>query len=265
MIFKKNNAGKNANNHPIKRKYGEKANFVIILLLCIACLILFFCEKNGPSKSKETSRNISSPQRKEFPAPQIVIQRILLQPSQPTRRDTVTAGIVLSESVKASGKQFRYIYDWKINNQSVAYTSENVLQLSDFNIDDYITVTITPYDEGVVTQTRTSQSIRIRAVPPSLDLRLTDDKFISGKPFECQLISKHPDSETVTFSLEEPKIEGMTINAKTGQITWSIPTDQKKTLQFGASVIDPRENKTTKIFTLGINPDSTASTSASTD
>jgi hypothetical protein len=130
------------------------------------------------------------------------------------------------------------------------------LQLSEFEIDDLVTVTIVPYDEGVAAPARTSHPVRIRAVPPSLDLRLTQDKFIAEKQFECRLISKHPDSETVTFALEEPKVEGMTINAKTGLITWSVPAVPPKTLEFGASVIDPARNKTTKVFALDLNPDS---------
>jgi hypothetical protein len=104
---------------------------------------------------------------------------------------------------------------------------------------------------------RTSPPLKVTAVPPSLDLRLAQDKFTPGKPFECQLISKHPDSETVTFALEDPRIEGMTINAKTGLITWAIPADRKKTWQFGASVIDPSGRKTTKTFTLDTTVDST--------
>ena len=259
MIFKANNTDKTTSNRATKRKYGGKTNFVLVLILCIVCLI-FFCGKDESSKSKENSQRIPPPQKKESHEPEIVIQRILLQPSQPTRRDTITAEIFLSESAKASGKSFQYIYAWKVNNQPVPYVSGNTLQLSDFNIDDSVTVTVTPYDEGVAAPAQVSQPLKIHAVPPSLDLQFTQDKFTAGESFECQLISKHPESETVTFSLEEPKIEGMTINAKTGRITWSIPTAQKKTLQFGASVIDPEGRKTTKTFTVDINHDASAST-----
>ena len=256
MILKNNDADKTTIGHTTKRKYGGGTKFVIALLLCIICLI-FFCEKDKPSQSKETSRNIPPPaQRKESPASQIVIKHILLQPSQPTRRDTITAEIFLSDSAKASGKPFQYVYAWKVNNQPTSYASGNSLQLSYFNIDDSVTVMITPYNEGAAAQTKISQPLKIHAAPPSLDLHLAQGRFTTEKPFECRLISEHPDSETVTFSLEEPKIKGMTINAKTGQIIWSIPTDPKKTLQFGASVTDPGGNKTTKIFTLGVNPDS---------
>jgi len=264
MIFKKSDTSKTTSDHTAKSKYGGKTKFVIALLLCLICLI-FFCERDKSSQSKEAGRNNipPPPQRSESPAPQIVIQRILLQPSQPTIRDTINAEIFLSESAKASGKQFQYVYAWQVNDQHISYASGDTLQLSDFSIGDWVRVTITPYDEGVASSTKTSPSLQIHAVPPSLDLHLTQGRFTTEKPFECQLISKHPDSETVTFSLEEPKIEGMTINTETGRITWSIPTAPQKALQFGASVIDPMGNKTTRIFTLGVNPDS--STPANTD
>ena len=264
MIFKKNAAGKTAKNHITKRKWG-KTNVVLILLLGVIACLIFFCHKDKTSPSNDTSRNIPPFHRQESPAPEIVIQRILLQPSQPTKRDTVKAEIILSESAKVSGKQFQYIYNWKVNTQHISDAVGDTLQLAEFEIDDLVMVTIIPYDEGVAKPARTSYSVRISAVPPSLELRLTQDKFIAGKPFECRLISKHPDSETVTFALEEPKVEGMTINAKTGIITWSVPAVPPKILEFGASVIDPRGNKTTRIFTFALNLNTDSSTPAGTD
>ena len=262
-MISKNNAGKTARNRTTKRKWG-KTNVVLIFLLCLIACLIFFCHQDKTSPNKNTFRDDIPPfQKQESPAPEIIIQRIILQPSQPTKRDTVKAEVSLSDSAKASGKQFQYVYLWKVNKQRVSDAVGDTLQLSEFEIDDLVTVTVIPYDGGVAAPARTSPYVKIRAVPPSLDLHLTQDRFVPEKPFECRLISKHPDSETVTFALEDPKAAGMTIDAKTGLITWSVPTEPPKALEFGASVIDPAGNKTTKVFTLNLNPDSSAP--ASTD
>jgi hypothetical protein len=102
MIFKKNAAGKTRRDRTTKLKWG-KTNVVLVLLLCVIACLIFFCHKDKTSSSRDTSRNIPPFQREESPAPEIVIQRILLQPLQPTKRDTVKAEIVLSESAKVSG------------------------------------------------------------------------------------------------------------------------------------------------------------------
>jgi hypothetical protein len=243
----------------------KKTIFVMIFLLCIAGLI-FFGGKDDQANDKGTSqKDIPVVQRSEFPAPQTVIRRILLQPSQPTRRDTLHAEIVLSEFAKTSGKHFQYVYSWKVNNQPVP-GSTNTLELADFNVGDWVAVVVIPYDNDVAAPNKASPPVTIRAVRPSLDLHVPQTKIVSGETFECRLVSEHPDSKTVTFALEEPRIEGMRINEKTGRIAWDILAIEKKTWQFSASVSDPAGLKTTKTFTISLNPDSAASPDpASTD
>ena len=242
-----------------KEKYREKTNFVILFLLCVACLILFLGKDNPLKSNSGSHQDLAPPKKEAITPPQIVIQYIRLQPSHPTRRDSLHAEVLLSESAKTSGKSFQYTYAWKINNQPVPYESSDTLELADFKVGDWVTVTITPYDSAGTAPAKTSHPLKIRAVPPSLELQTTKYKITPGETFICQLISQHPDSETVTFSLEEPKLEGMTIHAQTGRITWSIPSLQKNTWQFGASVMDPGGSKTTETFTISINPDSSAS------
>ncbi|MDR2861608.1 MAG: hypothetical protein LBV07_03550 [Syntrophobacterales bacterium] len=251
---------KNKNTHKRKNKFWGKTNIIVVILLCAAALIFWGKDKPGDNKAAGTFADIPPPQQRERPAPLIIIIRqVLLQPSEPTRQDTIHAEVFLAESAK--GKQFQYVYAWKVNSQPIP-NSGDTLELAGFKIGDLITVTVTPYDDNGAAPAKTSQPLNIRAVPPSLDIQGTKDNISPGEPFTCQLVSKHPDSETVTFSLEEPKLEGMTIHEKTGLITWSIPETKKTTWEFGASVVDPAGNKTIKTFTLGFNPDSSVSTGA---
>jgi len=264
MDLKKKDTEKAANSSISQRKYGTKVNIFMILLLCVACALLFW-GKDGVLTDKEKSSDIPPPPpRKAAPAPEIVIQRILLQPSEATKRDTLHAEIFLSEAAKASKKHFQYFYAWKVNNQPISHVSGDSLELSEFNVGDRITVTVTPYDGTAAALVKTSQIVTIRAILPSLDLRTKQASVAVGELFECRLVSEHPDGETVTFSLEEPKLKGMILNTKTGWIRWRVPSIQKETLQFGASVVDSLGNKTTKMFAIEITPDS-ASPAADTE
>jgi hypothetical protein len=70
----------------------------------------------------------------------------------------------------------------------------------------------------------------------------------AAEPLELQLVSFHPDSDSITFSLEAPLVPGMSVDSLTGKITWIVAPNQKGTIRFGAAVEDADNTKVTKIF-----------------
>jgi hypothetical protein len=93
-----------------------------------------------------------------------------------------------------------------------------------------------------------SPVIAVHGVVPTLELQAAREAQKAGKAIVLQLISRHPDSDSVTFGLEAPYVAGMTIDGKTGRITWTVQPGQRGKISFGASVADTDGTKVTKTF-----------------
>jgi hypothetical protein len=174
------------------------------------------------------------------------VQSIRFSPSQPTRMDTLKAEVVTAPY--DAPRRITYAYVWKVNSRIVAGATADTLNLLAFKKKDLVTVTVTPSDGDKAGFPVDGPVALIYGIPPSLDLQVPPKTRKAGEPLELQLVSLHPDSDDITFSLEAPLVPGMSINSQTGKITWIIPPNQKGTIRFGAAVEDTDKTKVTKTF-----------------
>lgn len=175
------------------------------------------------------------------------VQSIRFNPSQPTRLDTLKAEVVTAPY--DDPRRITYTYVWKVNDRIVADAAGDTLNLEAFKKRDLVTVTVTPSDGDNAGFPVNGPAIPIYGAPPSLDLQVpVNMKRSGGAPLELRLISLHPDSDGITFSLEAPFVPGMSINGQTGRITWINPPNQKGAIRFGAAVEDADKTKVTKTF-----------------
>jgi len=199
-----------------------------------------------PLEQPASPQKATSPEVEERPT----IQSIRLYPPQATRIDTLKAEVVAAAN--ADPKRVTYTYAWKVNNLIIKGATGETLDLSAFKKRDLVTVTVTPYEVDKAGFLVESPVIAIHGIPPSLDLQAPLKKTKVGAPLELQLVSIHPDSDTITFSLEAPLLPGMSIDGQTGKITWLVPPNQKGTIRFGAAVEDTDKTKVTKTFDLNV-------------
>ena len=178
------------------------------------------------------------------------IQAIRFQPPRPTRADTLKAEVIPTSS--SDPGRVTYGYVWKVNDRIIEGAEGDTLVLSAFKKSDLVTVTVTPYDGDKAGFPVESPRAIVYSIPPTLDLKAERQAIKAGKHVEFQLISLHPDSEDVTFSLEAPVVPGMSIDGRTGRITWMIQPDQKGTIRFGAAVEDTDKTKVTRTFDITI-------------
>lgn len=164
--------------------------------------------------------------------------------------DTLKAEVVTA--AYADPSRITYAYVWKVNNRIVESATGDTLNLSTFKKRDLVTVTITPYDGDNAGFPVESPTTLIYGIAPSLDLEAPLKTEKVGEPLELQLVSLHPDSDGITFSLEAPLVPGMSINSHTGKLTWIIPPNQKGQIRFGAAVEDTDKTKVTKTFAITI-------------
>ncbi len=182
------------------------------------------------------------------PSGRPAIVAVRLSPAQPTRLDTLKATVIPADPAQ----ELVYTYRWKVNDKSVAGAKDSTLPLSNLKKRDLVSVVVTPHMEGKAGYSVESPVIAVHGVPPTLELQAVREAPKAGKAVELQLISRHPDSETVTFRLETPQVAGMTIDGKTGRISWMIQPGQRGKISFGVSVEDTDGTKVTKIFEVAV-------------
>ncbi|MBP8980315.1 MAG: hypothetical protein KBG09_03615 [Syntrophobacterales bacterium] len=182
------------------------------------------------------------------PSGRPAIVAVRLSPTQPTRLDTLKADVIPADPAQ----ELVYTYRWKVNDKSIAGANENTLSLSNLKKRDLVSVVVTPYAEGKAGYPVESPVVAVHGVPPTLELQAAREAPKAGKAVELQLTSRYPDSDAVTFRLEAPQVAGMTIDGKTGRISWMIQPGQRGKISFGASVEDTDGTKVTKIFEVAV-------------
>jgi hypothetical protein len=174
-----------------------------------------------------------------------LIRSVRLVPYQPSKLDILQAEVI--PAVKDASR-LTYSYVWEVNNKKIRGTTGNSLDLSNFQKRDLVSVTVTPYEGKKAGYSVSSPFVVVYGVAPSLELKAMSRNVKTRDPLVLQLSSVHPETGQVTFALTPPLIQGMTIDGKTGKITWVAQPCQDGTLQFGASVSDTDGSKVTKVF-----------------
>ncbi len=208
----------------------------------------------GPAETKgglspQPLAPVASPEA-EVPKKQLAfIRAVRLQPAQPTRMDILKVKVEVAENAPET---LVYTYRWKVNDLTVEDASGDTLNLLPFKMRDLITVTVTPNDGDTAGFAVDSPPVAIHSVSPSLELKPMRKARKSGEPIELQLVSIAPDSDKVTFSLEDPHVPGMTIDKNSGKIIWRLQAGQKGSFSFGAAVEDNNRTKVTKKFDITV-------------
>lgn len=179
----------------------------------------------------------------------LTIKSIQFLPENPTISDNIK--VEAKANYEARGITFEY--KWMINQKVIDDIKGDILPAGKFKKYDHISVIITPYMKGTKSYYFVSGAVVIQNSVPSLDMKVVSQKQKIDEPIEMQLTGSDPDGDKVTFSLEAPVLEGMTINKETGKIVWKPQKQQKGIYLFGASAADPDGAKMTKTFELKID------------
>ena len=232
----------------------------VVLIIVIAWFLLAPARREAPqtlpssgAAGTGTGGVLSGPPPTSASLPEAVIpeqqlafiQAVRLQPTRPNRMDSLQAEIVIAPTAP---KKLLYTYRWKVNDRIIREATGSSLILSPFKKGDLITVTVTPHDgttDGLAVE---SPLVAIHSVAPSLELKAMRQARKPGEPIELQLVGVAPDGDPIVFSLEPPLVSGMTIDRRSGKISWALKPDQKGSFRFGAAVEDDQGAKVTKTF-----------------
>ncbi len=145
--------------------------------------------------------------------------KILSVSSRPARIHRGVNLEAVPRAEDADGDMIFFRYEWWINGEVSLWDQEGALPGERFHRGDRIVVRITPYDTEEDGPTFETGEILIPNGPPG---------FVSSPPatfdgfdYVYDARAEDPDEDSLTYSLEIAP-EGMSIDAATGRVTWSV-------------------------------------------
>ncbi|HUI44963.1 MAG TPA: Ig domain-containing protein [Nitrospirota bacterium] len=144
--------------------------------------------------------------------------KVVLVPFSP---ENVYAGVDLTVNpvgANPTGEEVKFHYKWFINGKACSEDTP-VLKGNLFKRGDIITLTVVPYDREGEGEPFQSKQIVIPDAPPRIVSN--PPREIQGEVYTYQVVAEDPDGDPLTFSLASAP-PGMTIDNKTGVVTWQI-------------------------------------------
>ncbi len=142
-------------------------------------------------------------------------------------QQTIETGGRLEAQVEASDPDHDLVdltYRWLKNDVVIKEGEEPFLMMPGLNPQDQIAVEVTAHDPSATGDPLRSNVLTVGNRPPKI---LSVPPASGGtSPYEYMVKAVDPDGDHVAFQLETAP-PGMTINEKSGQIVWSIPSDQQ--------------------------------------
>jgi hypothetical protein len=159
-------------------------------------------------------------------------------------------GDLLSVELSGSdpdGDEVTFLFEWTKNGEPAG---KGKTMDSHVKRGDKISLKITPFDGEDYGRSGTMNT-EIANMPPTI----VDNKEFKfdGKVLSHQVKATDPDGDTLTYSLKEAP-QGLTIDASTGLITWTVPAGFKGKGSYSVVVKDPRGAEAFQVFNFNISP-----------
>lgn len=172
--------------------------------------------------------------------------------SVPFSPQTIHRGVDISVSpmgFDADGDNISYTYLWTVNGNEYAEHGP-VLPGAEFKKGDQVMLTVIPSDsDGEGEPFRSLPLVIPNAAPRMESLALLETK---GNASIYRAAAKDPDGDALTFSLVSPP-PGMTIDPRSGTITWTHSREAAGTHSVEVAAQDPEGLRTTQTYSLTLN------------
>jgi hypothetical protein len=172
--------------------------------------------------------------RKEFYSNKVIIRntppiisRASIIPAIPKTTNIVSVDINTRDS---DGDTVHYSYKWSMNGEHIS--NEETLA-TELTRGDSIKVEVTPNDGDDTGTILVLESKVYNSLPT---LTGTDPTF-DGKVYKYNVSATDPDGDTLTYALRNAP-EGMSIDSKSGAITWEVKPEELGLHDFEVSVKD---------------------------
>jgi hypothetical protein len=147
-----------------------------------------------------------------------VVTGVVLRPEKASIGDILTAAP--AEAGKG-GESVAYRYQWYVNGEpSGAAAAQNTFNTKDLKKRDSISVAMTASEGELQSGTVRSNTVILENRAP--EILSSAPESLEGGGYSYQVVAKDPDGDALTYRLERAP-SGMTINAQSGLIQWSLP------------------------------------------
>jgi hypothetical protein len=171
-----------------------------------------------------------------------------ISPARATVADIIKVMIKPPEKVPSDAS---FSYGWKVNGRTVEKAIGDSLSNEHFKKHDVVQVVVCMSIAGRGPQYCESNAVIVANSAPSLDLKVLSTHT---KDFvDMQLLGSDPDGDKLTYALEPPIPEGMSVNADDGKIRWKMPAGYRGQMKFQASAKDGDGAKITKSFEISVS------------
>ena len=175
------------------------------------------------------------------------IKKAKVTPRNPKKGDELK---VEAETYDGDGDSVSLSYEWFINEQPLRESS-GVLTTDDISIKrgNRISVKITPTDREQEGKPIILNSIFINS-PPKVSPQIKAE--FNGLVYTSKIMAEDPEGDTLTYTLKKAP-NGMTIDTKSGVITWQVKPEDKGEHEITVSVSDGQGGEVVVLFTTTIN------------
>jgi hypothetical protein len=148
----------------------------------------------------------------------------------------------------ADGDEVGFRYAWSINGRELLEDSP-VLSGNNFKKGDTVLLKVIPYDRGGEGAPYLTKGMIIPNASPRI-ISVPIEEFL-GSEYTYRVVAEDPDGDPLIYSFASAP-QGMTIDAKTGVITWRI--DDKPQGVYAVEIVaqDPDGVKATQKYTLSV-------------
>ncbi len=148
-----------------------------------------------------------------------------------------------------SGDEVKFHYKWSVNG-SVLPEDSPILRGDRFKRGDVVTLTVVPYSGAGEGEPFNSKKIVIPDAPPQIVS--SPPQNIQSDVYTYQVAAQDPDGDPLAFSLASAP-RGMTIDSKTGIITWQIKDTPAGVYSVEIVVQDPEGRQGTQKYSIPID------------
>lgn len=155
-----------------------------------------------------------------------IVKSVELIPPVPSTKEPLKVNAVAFDP---EGDPVELKYIWYVDGQAIENENSNVLSNRYFKKGASVYVEVIPSDGISTGVSLLSQPVTVSNTPPQITS--TPPTSVAGNRYTYRVTAIDPDGDAINFSLENAP-EGMTIDSKTGNITWQISPDQKGEFTF---------------------------------
>jgi len=154
------------------------------------------------------------------------------------------------DGVDLDGDLIDYSYRWTINGEEVFGNDGPLLSGDLFHKGDLVNLTVIPHDDEAEGKPFHGVEFTIPNAPPRFET--TPPAAFESERYSYHPVAADPDGDTVSYRLESAP-EGMSIDSRSGEISWEIGSDQQGEHHIKIEAQDEEGAKTFQEYILNLS------------